>query len=86
MCIVRLLDGAHEEQHAFNLTGMHWKKKIADPASPDVAAQTIGISEAFNIHVTKQYRPGEYLYYFGGIDDAWLGLWEIIRVYDRHKK
>lgn len=84
--IIRLLDGAHEEQHAFNLTGMHGKKQIADPASPDVAAQTIGISEAFNIHVTKQYRPGDYLYYFGGIDDAWLGLWGIIRVYDRHKK
>lgn len=81
--IIRLLDGAHEEQHAFNLTGMSWKREIADPASPDVAAQTIGISEAFNIHVTKQYGPGDYLYYFGGIDDAWLGLWGIIRAYDR---
>lgn len=65
---------------------MSWKKEIADPASPDVASQTIGISEAFNIRVTKQYGSGDYLYYFGGIDDAWLGVWGIIRVYDHHKK
>lgn len=84
--VIRLLDGAHEEQHAFNLTGMSWKKEIANPASPDVASQTIGISEAFNIRITKQYVPGDYLYYFGGIDDAWLGLWGILRVYDRVKK
>lgn len=84
--IIRLLDGAHEEQHAFNLTGMSWKREIADPASPDVASQTLGISEAFNIRVTKQYGPGDYLYYFGGSDDVWLGLWGIIRVYDHHRK
>lgn len=84
--MIRLLDGAHEEQHAFNLTGMHWKKEVADPVSPDVAAQTLGISEAFNIRITKQYSPGDYLYYFGGMDDAWLGLWGIIRAYDRPQK
>lgn len=84
--IIRLLDGAHEEQHAFNLTGMSWKKEITDIVSPDVASQTLGISEAFNIHITKAYAPGDYLYYFGGIDDAWLGLWGIIRAYDRPRK
>lgn len=84
--MIRLLDGAHEEQHAFNLTGMSWKREVSDPASPDVAAQTLGISEAFNIHVTKQYAPGDYLYYFGGIDDAWLGLWGIVRAYGRPKR
>lgn len=84
--IIRLLDGAHEEQHAFNLTGMNWKREITDPSSPDVASQTLGISEAFNIRITKQYGPGDYLYYFGGIDDAWLGLWGIIRAYDNHRK
>lgn len=80
--LIRLLDGAHEEQHSFNLTGLSWKKEIADNLSPDTASQTIGISEAFNIHITKQYQPGDYLYYFGGIDDVWLGLWGIIRVYE----
>ena len=79
--MIRLLDGAHEEQHCFNLTGMSWQKEISDINSPLVASQTIGISEVFNVHVTKPYEPGDYLYYYGGIDDAWLGLWGIIRVY-----
>ena len=47
---IRLLDGAHEEQHVFNITGMQWRKEITDPVSPLVQSQTIGISEAFNIH------------------------------------
>ena len=84
--IIRLLDGAHEEQHAFNLTGLSWKKEITDNRSNIVASQTLGISEAFNIHIDQQYRPGDYLYYFGGIDDAWLGLWGIIRVYEKRNK
>lgn len=84
--VIRLLDGAHEEQHAFNLTGISWKKEIEDVASPDTAAQTLGISQAFNIRITKQYYPGDYLYYFGGMDDAWLGLWGIIRAYDRPQR
>ncbi len=84
--VIRLLDGAHEEQHAFNLTGMSWKKEIEDQASPDTEAQTLGISQAFNIRITKQYYPGDYLYYFGGIDDAWLGLWGIIRAYEKPQK
>lgn len=80
--LIRLLDGAHEEQHVLNITGMSWKKEIEDVLSPDVASQSIGISEAFNIRITKPYGPGDYLYYSGGIDDAWLGLWGIIRAYD----
>ena len=84
--IIRLLDGAHEEQHAFNLTGLSWKKEITNIFSPTVASQTLGISEAFNIKITKKYRPGDYLYYFGGIDDAWLGLWGIIRVHGCRNK
>lgn len=84
--VIRLLDGAHEEQHAFNLTGMSWKKEIADPHSPTTASQTLGVSEAFNLRITKKYAPGDYLYYFGGIDDTWLGLWGILRAYDHRVK
>lgn len=78
---IRLLDGAHEEQHIFNITGLPWRKEIADPVSPLVQAQTIGISEAFNLHIEEPYTAGDYLYYSGGIDDLWLGLWGIIRAY-----
>ncbi len=84
--MIRLLDGAHEEQHSFNLTGLSWKKEPIDVFSPDTASQTIGISEAFNINITKPYAPGDYLYYFGGSDDAWLGLWGILRAYDHPRR
>ena len=70
-----LLDGAHEEQHVFNITGLPWKKEITDVFSPLVQSQTIGISEAFNLHIDEPYAAGDYLYYSGGIDDLWLGLW-----------
>lgn len=78
---IRLLDGAHEEQHVFNIEGMPWRKEITDPLSPLVQSQTIGISEAFNIHIDEPYTAGDYLYYSGGIDDLWLGMWGIIRAY-----
>lgn len=83
--VIRLLDGAHEEQHAFNIVGMSWKKEITNPDSPVVAAQTIGISEAFNLRVDEPYAAGDYLYYSGGVDDVWLGLWGIIRAYSEPK-
>ena len=82
----RLIDGAHEEQHSFNITGMSWRKEPADARSPLAASQTLGISEAFNLNVTGKYGAGDYLYYFGGIDDAWLGLWGILRVHRRYRK
>lgn len=58
--IIRLFDGAHEEQHAFNITGMSWKREITDENSPIVASQTLGISEAFNLRITKDYSAGNY--------------------------
>ena len=79
--VIRLLDGARAEQHAFNLTGLPWRKEITDPFSPLVQAQTIGISEAFNLRIDRPYAAGDYLYYSGGIDDLWLGLWGIIRAH-----
>lgn len=78
---IRLLDGAHEEQHVFNIAGLPWRKEITDSSSPIVQSQTIGISEAFNLHIDEPYTAGDYLYYSGGIDDLWLGLWGIIRAY-----
>ncbi len=79
---IRLLDGAHEEQHAFNLNGLRWHKEPTDIVSPIVDAQTYGISEAFNVEIHEDYKKGDYLYYFGGLDDLWLGLWGILRAHD----
>lgn len=84
--MIRLLDGAHEEQHSLNVAGMSWRRELADFRSPLAASQTLGVSEAFNLNITEKYGAGDYLYYFGGIDDAWLGLWGIIRVHRRYKK
>lgn len=81
--VIRLLDGAQEEQHVFNINGMKWRKEITEDDSPLAQSQTLGISEAFNIRITDNYKSGDYIYYFGGQDDFWLGLWGIIRVYDK---
>ncbi len=84
--VIRLVDGAHEEQHAFNIVGMAWRRELNDKLSPYAASQTIGISEVFNLRIDDPYGSGDYLYYFGGIDDVWLGLWGIIRAYDKPQK
>ncbi len=78
---IRLFDGAHEESHTFNLHGLKWKKEPTDVLSPYVQAQSLGISEAFNLEIQQDYKKGDYLYYFGAIDDIWLGLWGILRVH-----
>lgn len=80
---IRLLDGAFEEQHSFNIHGMRFKKEITDELSPIINSQTLGISEAFNFEIKEDYTKGDYLYYFGGMEDLWLGLWGLIRVYDK---
>jgi len=78
---IRLFDGAQEEQHSFNLHGLRWRKEPTDTLSPITQSQTLGISEAFNIEIKESYKRGDYLYYFGGVDDLWLGLWGILRVH-----
>ncbi|AOZ77348.1 copper oxidase [Clostridium pasteurianum DSM 525 = ATCC 6013] len=78
---IRLFDGAQEEQHSFNLNGLRWRKEPTYAVSPIIQAQTLGISEAFNIEIDEDYKKGDYLYYLGGIDDLWLGLWGILRVH-----
>ena len=83
--MIRLIDGAHEEQHVFNVTGMSWRKEVADQKSPLAASQTVGVSEAFNLNITEPYHAGDSLYYYGGTDDVWLGLWGIIRAYDKYQ-
>ena len=78
---IRLFQGSHEEQHSFNLHGLRWHKEPTDMRSPLVQSQTLGVSEAFNFEINEHYTKGDYLYYFGAIDDLWLGLWGILRAY-----
>ena len=81
--VIRLNQGAQEEQHCFNIEGMQWLREPVNFASPLTTSQTIGISEAFNLYINKEYGPGDYLYYSAPSDDVWLGLWGIIRAYDK---
>lgn len=79
---IRLYDGAHEEQHSFNLHGCKWPAEPTQVKSPLVSQQTLGISEAFNLEFTGEvYGDSDLLYYSGGVDDVWLGVWGIMRVY-----
>jgi FtsP/CotA-like multicopper oxidase with cupredoxin domain len=83
---IRLLHGAHEEQHTFNVNGLHWKFDPEDPHSGHVQGQTITLSEQFDIRLntgdpSKELR--DYLYWSGGLDDLWLGMWGLIRIHGK---
>jgi FtsP/CotA-like multicopper oxidase with cupredoxin domain len=81
---IRLIDGSHEEQHVFNVNGLYWRKHIFSPKSPLVSSQTFGVSEAFNLALNAggdAEADRDHLWYFGGGDDLWLGLWGLIRVW-----
>lgn len=77
---IRLLQGAHEESHSFNLHGIRWKKERRDLDSHFVAQEHIGISESFTME-TFIPRDGDYLYSFETVEDVWLGMWGIMRAY-----
>lgn len=76
----RLLQGAHEESHSFNLHGLKWKRERRDLDSQWVAQQHIGISESFTAE-TYIPRPGDYLWAYETVEDMWLGTWGIVRSY-----
>lgn len=81
---IRLIQGAHEESHAFNLHRQKWLSEPHDLDSPLTQARHIGISEAFNLEFAVEGegpRDFDMLYYSGGIDDLWLGTWGIMRAF-----
>ena len=86
---LRIIQGAQEVQHMFNLHGHAWPREIADPQSPLVAAQEIGISEHFEVklgldNITRGEPFVDYLYNFGTLDDLWNGAWGLVRSFDRY--
>ncbi|KAK9763500.1 hypothetical protein K7432_009757 [Basidiobolus ranarum] len=84
--IIRLVQGAHDKPHSFEMHGMRWQK-FRDLASVNVTnQQVIGISEGFTFRVQSDYSTGDHLYKLGGVDDLWLGGWGITRVYDTPQK
>lgn len=81
---IRLIQGAHEESHAFNLHRQKWLAERGDLDSPVTQARHLGISEAFNLEFAVEgegERDFDMLYFSGGLDDLWLGCWGIMRAY-----
>ncbi len=85
---IRLLDGSHEESHAINFNRFKWRKEYKNVNSKSVQQQHIGISEAFTLQFdlegvkdNKSQKDFDVLYYSGGMDDLWLGVWGLLRVH-----
>ncbi len=90
---IRLLDGSHEESHAINFNRYQWRKEYKNVNSSRVQEQHIGISEAYTfqfelegVQNNKPQKDFDVLYYSGGMDDLWLGVWGILRVHGKRKR
>lgn len=85
---LRVIQGAQEVQHMLAIQGMAWRREVANPDSPLVAAQEIGISEHFEMalppldNVTLGSDLADYLWRFDTQDAMWNGAWGFIRSYD----
>ena len=95
---IRILVGAHEEGHNFQVNGIKWK---FEPGTPDDPAsvnnsgyrnnQMMGISEHYEFVVPRLPRKydgksADYLYSPGrSVDDQWNGLWGLMRVFVQRK-
>jgi hypothetical protein len=87
---IRLIQGAHEEQHVFNLTGHRWLREGADADSGFIASQPIGISEHFDFFlanglpfVKNPKGTADFMYSGASTDDLWNGMWGLMRTYDQ---
>ena len=84
---IRILVGAHEEGHNFNVNGIKWLFEPSEKNSGFRNNQMMGISEHFEFVVPRLPRKydgktADYLYQPGkGVDDQWNGLWGLMRVY-----
>ncbi|MBE4909416.1 copper oxidase [Bacillus luteolus] len=78
---IRLLQGAQEESHSFNLHGLKWPTERRDLDTTMEDQQHIGISESFTFE-TYIPRGGDYLWTFETEEDLWNGTWGLFRAYD----
>jgi hypothetical protein len=84
---IRILVGAHEEGHNFNIHGIKWLLEPSEPNSGYRNSQMMGISEHFEFIVPHVFKNpvGEAvdrLWSAGSsTDDLWNGLWGIFRTY-----
>lgn len=81
---IRLIQGAHEESHSFNLHRQRWHRERPDQESELDQQQHIVIAETFTFEFNIE-GDGDYdmLYHFGTLDDIWLGNWGLIRTFEK---
>jgi hypothetical protein len=92
---VRLIQGAQEEQHVFNVHGFKWLFEPSAPNSGFRNGQQIGISEHFEFEINpvpptpRLDVPGigsnvrDHLYSSAATDNLWDGQWGIMRTFHR---
>jgi len=80
---IRLLQGAHEESHSFNLHRQRWHRERPDLDSEIDQQQHIAIAESFTLEFEME-GEGDFdmLYHYGSLDDIWLGNWGIFRTFE----
>ncbi|HEX2269964.1 MAG TPA: hypothetical protein VHH35_10530 [Pyrinomonadaceae bacterium] len=86
---IRVLVGAHEESHNFNIYGNKWLYERSEPNSGFRSSQSMGISEHFEfelpgVSALKGNVPfADYLYQPGAsVDNQWNGTWGLLRAYN----
>ena len=81
---IRLLQGAHEESHSFNLHRQRWHRERLDLDSEIDQQQHLVIAESFTLEFNIE-GEGDFdmLYHYGSIDDIWLGNWGIFRTFEK---
>lgn len=84
---IRLIQGAQESQHVFNMHGVKWPVQPDSPRSGWTNAQQLGISEhfEFDMHLDEG-ETSDYLYASPEVGNLWHGAWGIMRGYKRGAK
>lgn len=95
---VRLIQGAQEEQHVFNVHGHKWLFEPSSPNSGFRNAQQVGISEHFEFEIIPKPQSTwldretigtgvrDHLYSSAATDNLWDGQWGILRTYHRRSR
>ncbi|MDY7092702.1 MAG: hypothetical protein SX243_06990, partial [Acidobacteriota bacterium] len=84
---IRVLVGAHEEEHNFTIHGLNWLAEPSNSNSGYRNSQHMGISEFFDLEVghmpgLEAGRSVDLLYKpSAAVEWQWTGLWGLVRIY-----
>jgi len=84
---IRVLVGAHEEGHNFNIHGVKWLFEPSEPNSGYRSSQMMGISEHFEFIIPQLVKKPagdsvDRMWSAGSsTDDLWNGMWGLLRAY-----